>query len=216
MEEKEIIKSKKKKGKFREFAESILIALVIALVLRAFVVQAFKIPTGSMQPTLHGAMDYGTGDKILVNKFIYKWVREPKRGDIVVFSTSGIEELYEEPNKNPWNAIRLLLGWDGSRDFIKRLIGLPGDKVLIKEGQIFVNGERLAEPEIFTKIHYENRGPFGEVGKEIIVPEESYFVLGDNSSNSKDSRYWGFVPKKNVKGTAFCIYWPPSRIGTVE
>lgn len=209
-------KKKKHKGKFRELVESILVALVIALVLRGFVVQAFKIPTGSMQPTLHGAMDYGTGDKILVNKFIYDWVREPERGDIVVFTTSGIDALNEDPAKTPWNALKLLFGWDGSRDFIKRLVAIPGDKIQIKEGKLYINGEQLKEPSIIDTIHYENRGPYGQEDQEITVPKEHYFVLGDNSSNSKDSRYWGFVPKENLKGNAFCIYWPPSRIGGVE
>ncbi len=209
-------KQKKPKGKFRELVESILVALVIALVLRAYVVQAFKIPTGSMQPTLHGAMDYGTGDKILVNKFLYRWMHEPERGDIVVFTTSGIDELYEEPSKNPINAVRLLFGWDGSRDFIKRLIALPGDRVEIKEGKLYVNEKWLNKPEVFTSIYYENRGDFAKEGEAVIVPKGHYFVLGDNSSNSKDSRYWGFVPRENIKGNAFCIYWPPSRIGKAE
>lgn len=216
-------KKKKHKGKFRELIESILIALIIALIVRAYLVQAFKIPTGSMQPTLHGAMEYGTGDKILVNKFIFRWVRDPQRGDIIVFTTKGIRGL-EEPHKNTQfaqivNKITSTLfkeEWMAHKDFIKRLVGLPGDKVEISNEKIIVNGKVLETPKIFSQIHYYNTGSFGREGNVVTVPENSYFVLGDNSGNSKDSRYWGFVPKENLKGKAFCIYWPPSRIGGIE
>lgn len=210
------IKKKKHKGKIRELIESIIIALILALVIRAYIVQAFKIPTGSMQPTLHGAMEYGTGDKILVNKFIYRWVREPKRGDIVVFTTKGIEGLSDPGLTGPLTSIFKLFGFDGNKDFIKRLVGLPGDQVEIREGQIWVNGELLKDPPVFQNFTYYNTGPFGKEGIVTTVPEDHFFVLGDNSANSKDSRYWGFVPRENLKGNAFCIYWPPSRIGGIE
>jgi len=223
MEQQMTKKKKKHKGKFRELIESVLIALIIALIVRAYVVQAFKIPTGSMQPTLHGAMEYGTGDKILVNKFIFRWVRDPQRGDIIVFTTKGIRGL-EEPHKNTQlaqfvNKITSALfkeEWMAHKDFIKRLVGLPGDRVEIRNDQIIVNGKVLDTPKIFSQINYYNTGSYGREGKVITVPENRYFVLGDNSGNSKDSRYWGFVPKENLKGKAFCIYWPPSRIGAVE
>jgi len=223
MEQQMTKKKKKHKGKFRELIESILIALIIALIVRAYIVQAFKIPTGSMQPTLHGAMEYGTGDKILVNKFIFRWVRDPQRGDIIVFTTKGIRGL-EEPHKNTplaqfVNKITSTLfkeEWMAHKDFIKRLVGLPGDRVEIRNDQIIVNGKVLDTPKIFSQIQYYNTGSYGREGKVITVPENSYFVLGDNSGNSKDSRYWGFVPKENLKGKAFCIYWPPSRIGGIE
>lgn len=183
----------------REYAEAIFYAFLIAIVVRTFVVQAFKIPTGSMEPTLHGAK-WG-GDKILVNKFIYRF-QDPERGDIIVFSTKGIR------------------GLDKGKDYIKRLVGLPGDKVEIKQGNIFVNGKILEDPDIFLQHRYFNTdfedGPFGHTGESITVPADSYFVLGDNSANSRDSRYWGFVPRKSIKGKAMVIYWPPSRVRVLK
>lgn len=171
------------KSQIREWFESIAIALILALIIRTFFVQAFKIPTGSMRPTLI------EGDRILVNKIIYKF-REPKIGEIIVF---------KYPN-NP------------KKDFIKRLVAKGGDMVEIKSGNIFLNHRVLDEPAIFKKIYYYNKGPYGEEGVAIHIPEDALFVLGDNSSASKDSRFWGFVPRKNVIGKAFFIYWPLTRI----
>lgn len=190
--------SLKKKSVIRDWAESIIIAFLLALVIRAFLVQAFKIPTGSMRMTLI------EGDLILVNKFIYgakvpltNWrlpvFRTPKRGDVIVF-------IYPE---------------DKSKDFIKRLVGLPGDVVEIKGGSIYINNKPATEP-IFNQIYYYNRGELGSVGQKIVVPLDSYFVLGDNSATSKDSRYWGFVPKNNLLGQAMIIYWPLQRIKLIK
>ncbi|MCX5697298.1 MAG: signal peptidase I [Candidatus Omnitrophica bacterium] len=192
------IKYADKKGIIREWVESILIAFILAMVIRTFVVQAFKIPTGSMRPTLL------EGDIILVNKFIYgakvpftdirlPKISDLKRGDVIVF-------IYPE---NP------------KKDFIKRLIALPGDIVEIKNGTIFINNQPQLDP-MFSQRFYYNRGDFGEEGKRIIVPADSFFVLGDNSSSSQDSRYWGFVPYKNILGKALVIYWPPQRIRIIK
>lgn len=191
----------RKKSTAREWTESILIAFMIAMIARTFIVQAFKIPTGSMEPTLHGHPK--NGDRVLVNKFIYN-LREPQRGDIIVFRTLNIP------------------GLDFKKDYIKRLVGLPGDRVKIEYGHIYINGEQLAEPEVFKDFYYTNteifrkpsgdEGQFGLLGKEIQVPENHYFVLGDNSPVSRDSRYWGFVPKDNLIGKAFVIYWPIPRV----
>lgn len=188
----------KTKSIIREWVESILVAFLLAMVIRTFVVQAFKIPTGSMRPTLI------EGDLILVNKFIYgakvpftqlqlPAIRQPHRGDIVVF-------IYPEDNK---------------KDFIKRLIGLPGDVVEIKNGTIYINDKPLLE-SVFNQRYYYNRGDFATQGQKIIVPVNSFFVLGDNSSSSKDSRYWGFVPRQNILGEAILIYWPPNRIRMIK
>lgn len=284
-----------KKSKFREYAETIISAFIIAMVIRTFVVQAFKIPTGSMEPTLHG--DPRHGDRIFVNKFIYRF-KKPQRGDIVVFITKNIP------------------GLDGNKDYIKRLIGLPGETVEIKNDSIYVNDQlvtvpdieknkyfnstpvlqaldtpkkRIKAPELFFLIwapkkgifyllnkaiynmpenvkcgdkfkfdpkyigYMEEMAPFqteflakggqlaefradglyvdkvkfrdtyevaglyailgqyGSAGQKLKVPEGYYYVLGDNSANSKDSRYWGFVPEKNVKGEAMFVWWPPKR-----
>jgi len=190
--------SLKKKSVARDWAESIIVAFLLAMVIRAFVVQAFKIPTGSMRVTLI------EGDLILVNKFIYgakvpflnSWlpaVRTPKRGDVIVF-------IYPEDKK---------------KDFIKRLVGLPGETVEIKGGSIYINDKPVPEP-VFNQIYYYNRGDFGAEGQKIVIPENSYFVLGDNSASSKDSRYWGFVPKANLLGKALIIYWPLNRIRQIK
>jgi signal peptidase I len=188
----------KKKPIIREWVESIVIAFLLAMVIRAFIVQAFKIPSGSMRPTLL------EGDLILVNKFIYgakvpftdkrlPVLRDLKRGDVIVF-------IYPE---------------DKSKDFIKRLVGLPGDVVEIRGGSIYINDQPAPE-SIFNQIYYYNRGNLAGPGEKITVPLDSYFVLGDNSATSKDSRYWGFVPKDNLLGQAMVVYWPPQRIKIIK
>jgi signal peptidase I len=188
----------RKKSALREWIESIIIAFILAVVIRTFVVQAFKIPTGSMRPTLL------EGDIILVNKFLYgakipftdlrlTKVRDPQRGDCIVF-------IYPE---NP------------KKDFIKRLVGLPGEVLEIRSGTIFINGKPVLDP-VFSKIYYYNKGDLAEEGKVIIIPRDSYFVLGDNSASSQDSRYWGFVPKQNILGKAILIYWPFKRIRIIK
>ncbi|MFA5199341.1 MAG: signal peptidase I [Candidatus Omnitrophota bacterium] len=182
----------------RDWIESIIVAFFLAMVIRSFVVQAFKIPTGSMRMTLI------EGDLILVNKFIYgpkvpftklrlPAVREPKRGDVIVF-------IYPEDRK---------------KDFIKRLVGLPGETVEIKGGSIYINDRPVTEP-IFNQIYYFNKGELALAGQKIIVPKDSYFVLGDNSASSKDSRFWGFVTKDDLLGQAMIIYWPIPRIRIIK
>jgi signal peptidase I len=187
-----------KKSTVREWVESILIAFALAMVIRTFVVQAFKIPTGSMRMTLI------EGDAILVNKFIYgvkipftdirlPAYRQPQRGDVVVF----------------------IFPQDTKKDFIKRLIGLPGETIEIKNGTIYVNEKPVTDPVVSQKYYY-NRGDYGDLGKKIIVPEDQFFVLGDNSASSQDSRYWGFVPRTNLLGKAMVIYWPLTRIRLIK
>ncbi len=206
-----------------EWVKTILYAVVLALFIRGFFLQTFKIPTGSMEPTLRGAMNYGHGDKIIVIKFMYGFripftnhkiltMAEPKRGDVIVFKTQGIRRL------------------DQHKDFIKRLVGLGGDHLRIApdntswdpelhetlrgEGHIYLDGERLIEPASVAERTYYPAGEFGS--GEIAVPEDHYFMLGDNGLNSRDSRFWGYVPKENVIGRAVAIYWPPKRIGLID
>ncbi len=194
------MKESKKKSVIRDWVESIVVAFILAMVIRTFVVQAFKIPTGSMRTTLL------EGDLILVNKFIYgaripiPWtnlriqgLRQPARGDVVVF-------IYPE---------------DPKKDFIKRLIGLPGETVEIKNGTVYINDEPLTD-SVFGRIFYYNHGDFQPPNHKITVPKDSFFVLGDNSASSKDSRYWGFVPKKNFLGKAILIYWPAQRVRIIR
>ena len=184
----------KKNSAVREWAESIIIAFVLAMFIRTFFIQAFKIPSGSMRPTLIER------DRLMVNKLRYgpkvpfsknkrlPGMTEPKRGDVIVF-------VYPA---------------DPSRDFIKRLIGLGGETIEIRGGNIYVNGQIIEDP-LIKEIYYYNRGDHGSEQQKIVVPEEHYYVLGDNSGSSSDSRFWGFVPQENVIGRAEMIYWPFSR-----
>lgn len=191
--------SKKVKSEIREWTESIIIALILALLIRTFIVQAFKIPSGSMIPT------FEVGDRLFVSKFAYgaripftdirlPAVRNPERGDIIVFVSP------EAPKK----------------DFIKRLIALEGEKVEIKNGAIYINGKEISGPASVTSNYYYNRGDYGKEGEAMEVPKGCYFALGDNSANSRDSRYWGFIPKKNMIGKAVFLYWPLSRIRVIK
>lgn len=187
---------KKPKSKVKEYVESIIIAILIALFIRTFIICAYKIPSRSMVPTLL------VGDHILVNKFIYGIkipllrrtiipVREPKRGEVVVFIF---------PN-------------DRSKDFIKRVIGVGGDKIEIKNKRIFINDQEFKESygiysdSLILPKSMQPRDNFGPV----IVPDKSIFVMGDNRDESLDSRFWGFVNLKDVEGKAFIIYWSWNR-----
>ena len=182
----------KTKSKVREYTESILWALAIALFVRTYVIQAFKIPSGSMENTL------AIGDHLFVNKFIYGIdlpfsntrilrIRAPRRGDVVVF-------------KFPL---------DPSKDFIKRVIGTPGDVVAVRDKHVYVNGVLYANPHELHKDPNElpgNLSPRDNFGP-VTVPAGSYFMMGDNRDESYDSRFWGFVKDKAILGEAFIKYW---------
>jgi len=187
---------KKSKSKVKEYVESIIIAILIALFIRTFLICAYKIPSRSMVPTLL------VGDHILVSKFIYGVkipllrrtlipFRDPQRGEIVVFIF---------PN-------------DRSKDFIKRVIGVAGDKIEIKNKKIFINDQEFKDTygifsdSLILPQSLQPRDNFGP----IIVPEKSIFVMGDNRDESLDSRFWGFVDLKDVEGKAFVIYWSWNR-----
>ena len=175
------------KSTFREYAESILIAAILALFIRTFVFQAFNIPSGSMEHNLV------VGDHILVNKFIYaptatsleRWLlpmRSLDRQDIIVFRGPP------EPEK----------------DFIKRVLGLPGESVEVRDGVVYVDGDEIDEPYVNHDSAY---GQFHDSDGLEKVPQDEYYVLGDNRENSRDSRYWGTVPRSSVKGKAMLVYW---------
>jgi signal peptidase I len=186
-----------KKSTLREYFESICIAVILALFVRTFVVQAFKIPTGSMENNLL------IGDHLLVNKFVFAPALSPlektllpidtiRRGDILVFK-------YPE---------------DPERDFIKRTIGLPGETLELRNKTVYINGKPLEEPYVhflfpasdpgdadFTDFDVRrNYGP-------VTVPDDMYFMMGDNRDNSQDSRYWGFMPRSYVRGKALFVYF---------
>ncbi|HEX3702211.1 MAG TPA: signal peptidase I, partial [Vicinamibacterales bacterium] len=187
-----------RKSTLREYFESIVIAVILALFIRTFVVQAFKIPTGSMEENLL------IGDHLLVNKFIFGPtesrlerallpVMAIRRRDVIVFK-------YPE---------------DPDRDFIKRVIGLPGETVELRDKRVYINGQPLDEPYVHfleppgseSDVHevtsYDVRDHYGPV----TVPPDQYFMMGDNRDNSADSRYWGFLRRDLVKGKALMIYW---------
>jgi len=184
----------KKKAWLKEMGETVTWALVLAFLIRSFIIQPFKIPTGSMEPTLQ------PGDRILVLRYAYglripfttlRFLkgRGPQVGDIIVFNYP------EEPK----------------RDFIKRCVGLPGDTVSIRHGRLVRNGTPLEE-EPFMRLFYYNKGPLGQEGEVVVVPDDQYFCLGDNGASSKDSRYWGFLEDRYLIGKAMLIYWPPNRV----
>lgn len=200
------------KGSFREWNETIFIAFFLAILIRGLVIQAFWIPTGSMEPTLLGEakLPDGTvtrsGDRILVNRFAYVfdfsldgrlpfggwaryWLKLPERGDIVVFRFPD-----PDPNAAP-------------KDYIKRVIGLPGDRIKIVDGITYVNDVPLNEPYIKAQ-------PVNDYS--VTVEEGSLFVMGDNRNNSYDSRYWGLMPLTNLKGQAVFVYLPMNRIGPIK
>lgn len=186
-----------KKGRW---ITELIVIVMIVLLIRAFVAQAYNIPSGSMKPTLL------VGDFILVNKLVYRF-SEPKRGDIVVF-------------KYPI---------DPNIDFIKRIVALPGEEVEVRNNQVFINGKPLPLIEVgrgeengVRKVIYEEVLPEGIKHKvqfyedfpfskrdfgPVVVPPNHYFVMGDNRDNSEDSRYWGFLPRENIVGKAFVIYF---------
>ena len=170
-----------KKSVIREYFESLVVAVILALFVRTWVFQAFKIPTGSMEPNLL------VGDHLIVNKMTFV---PPKRGDVIVF------KFPKEPE----------------RDFIKRLIGLPGDKIELKRKTVYVNGQPLAEPYAhFLEAPRAEGDPVSDDVRQdygpVTVPSDQYFMMGDNRDNSEDSRYWGFLPISYVKGKAEFMYF---------
>jgi signal peptidase I len=171
--------STRKSGGVLEYLVILLVsfALVFGFV-RPFVMEAFWIPSGSMIPTLE------IGDRVLVNKFIYRFT-DPSRGDIIVFESVD----------------------NSNEDLIKRVVGLPGDRIAVRGGKLFVNGERQREP--YTNKKLPDRSFYAQTR----VPKNHVFVMGDNRGNSADSRVFGPLPEKNIEGEAFLRFWPPDRIG---
>ena len=179
---------KNKKAIIKEYLETIIIAFALAMFIRTFIVSAYKIPSDSMLPTLQSKP---INDRIMVNKFIYKF-HQPKRGDIIVF-------------RPPWSP---------KKNFIKRVIAFSGEEVEIKNGSIYIDGLEISQPKEIANTYYYPAGSYGQ--GPIIIPSGHIYLLGDNSSNSQDSRYEGFVPMNKVVGKAMFIFWPPYRIKKVR
>jgi signal peptidase I len=206
-----------KKSSFRDTFESLVVTVILAIFGTTFVIQAFKIPSGSMENTLL------IGDHLLVNKFAFAWqfgalrhlgpYRDPKRGDILVFKFPSAEPQ-EEPGEH----------------LVKRIIGVPGDHIKIVHRQVYLNGNLQNEPYVHHEFPDEARPgddfPPSDSGflsgstpewiaslpsyvqnGELVVPPDSFFVMGDNRENSWDSRFWGFVPRKLASGQPILIYW---------
>jgi signal peptidase I len=224
-------REKRKKSKLRENIEAVVFALVIALFIKTFIVDVYKIPTGSMIPTIE------VGDFIIASKFIYgakipftkkrlPSVRDPRRGDTIIF----LAPYYDPPNVfvQMFTPIvyTLTLGFVNidpqPKFYVKRCIGLPGDEIEIINKNVYVNGKPLegwwpeyhADPEIIPPgdnlmNHRDFYGP-------IIIPEDSYFMMGDNRDRSNDSRFWGFVERHEIFGKSLFRYWPPRRMGIVR
>ncbi|WP_418790073.1 signal peptidase I [Phosphitispora sp. TUW77] len=165
-----------KKYFFGEVLESVAIAVVLAFIIRFFLFQPFYIPTGSMEPVLT------KGDRIIVSKIHYR-LDNPARGDIVVF-------------KYPI---------DPDRDFVKRVIGLPGETLEIRDSMLYINGEFVEQPFLSPGLKYGSYGP-------VTIPQGHYFMMGDNRNNSEDSRFWGMLPQENIIGKTLLIYWPLNRV----
>ncbi len=170
-------------------------AVAIVLAIKAWVVNPYRIPSSSMEPTLHCAepgdgCEAGFSDRVLANRFIYHFT-EPERGDIIVFET-------------PPEA-RARCGAGGT--FVKRLIGLPGERIAERNGVVYIDGKPIEEG------YLNDRERDGGAYPERTIPPDHYFMLGDNRGQSCDSRVWGSVPRENIIGEVFAVYWPPQRIG---
>lgn len=196
-----------------EYAKALFLALLMALFIRACVVQAFKIPSGSMLDTLL------IGDHLLVSKFAYDLkipltglafpLNEPNRGDIIVFLYGQqAPSLLDDPARWMECSLSLLGEQDDScpKDFIKRVVGLPGDEVEVREKRVLINGQALHEPYARYRDLHRMIRPRDNLGP-LSVPENKYFVLGDNRDESLDSRFWGFVDRDRIKGKAWRVYW---------
>lgn len=154
-----------------EITESLGVALIFALLIRHFIIMVSVVPTSSMVPTLK------VGDRLFVNRFIYRFT-DPERGDIVVFK-SVVDD----------------------KDYVKRLVGLPGETVELRKGIVYINGKELSFPGVNVQYDYDTQDP-------LTIPPGHYYMLGDNRAFSADSRIWGFVPRKNVEGQALFTFWP--------
>ena len=196
-------KEKRQHNSLVELVMIVAVALGLALGIQAFLVKPFRIPSESMVPTLE------IGQRVLVDRVSYRF-SDPERGDIVVFKPPagadaegcGVENPTDQPcpTQTPERS---------DTNFIKRVVGVPGDRLKVIEGSVYINGKRQDEP--FARL--DPGCQTCNLPSEITIPKGSYYMMGDNRGQSEDSRAWGPVPKKWIIGQAFMTYWPPNRIG---
>jgi len=215
---------KKPKSALREWVESILVALVLAVLIRSYLIQPFKIPSGSMRMTLV------EGDHLFVDKLTYgPQALPPMFWDIGFQEGKPLLSLRWPDSLLPMTSVRLpgfrkphrgdiivfVYPVDPTKDFIKRLIAVGGEDVEIKDGAIYINGKEVTDPRI-RRTYYYNRGDYGGEGQVVHVPPGYVYVMGDNSGSSYDSRFWGFVPEASIIGKADFIFWPLDRIRIIQ
>lgn len=212
------IPKRPKFGFLRELPALIIVALVLAVTMKTFLVQAFFIPSESMEPTLHGCNGC-SGDRIIVNKLAYHF-REPRRGEIIVFVAKHVNE-----DKSFFGRIKHVFGEavgffkPESIDYVKRIIGLPGDVIRVDETGVTITPPRgrpthLTEPYILSQ---DQQGPSFGTEKRFVVPAGRFFVMGDNRANSADSRFQlGPIKREDIIGKAFVRVWPPTRWGVLH
>ncbi len=182
-----------------DWVVTIVVAVAAVLAIKAWVVNPYRIPSSSMEPTLHCARPESGclarfSDRVLANRFVYHF-RSPRRGDIVVFETP------------PKAMVAPPTGCGAGGTFVKRLIGLPGDTWAERGGFVYIDGKKLDEPYIEPGRRDRDSYPPRK------IPSGSYFMMGDNRASSCDSRKWGTVPRENLVGPVFAVYWPPQRVG---
>jgi signal peptidase I len=199
-------KEKDGKGSFVELVVIVAVALGLALAIQAFLVKPFRIPSESMEPTLQ------VGQRVLVDRVSPRFT-EPERGDIVVFKPprGADEDVCGAPEQRPEQPCARPTKERSDTNFIKRVVGMPGDRLKVVEGHVYINGKRQNEPFLTPSESCDTCN----LTEEIRVPPGHFFMMGDNRGNSDDSRVWGPVPKKWIIGGAFFTYWPPKRIGTL-
>ncbi len=201
-----------------EWLKTLALAGGLALTARWAIGEPYKIPSGSMEPTLHGDARFLRGDRVFVNKWIYG-LRFPFNHARIPFLGKPLDyasrRIFRGATPKRWEIVVFKSVEKNAKHgtLVKRIVGLPGERVQIREGKIYINGEPLTLPDSMPNIYYTREGRYGVLTTDefSLIPPDHYFVLGDNSSASRDGRYWGWVPNEHILGRVSCIAWPPNR-----